>query len=197
MKHCLTFILTIMLLNSCIPTVQTACEIEELSLSTVLYELSLIGDLSAIAATSINLNKYFKGETELTYYLVNEGNVSNPECQATTYRTGDTKLKNYLSNVGLTEEQFLSHPKLEKFILSHLVLGREFNYVQNRTDQYLDVLGNAITVKSEMSTATGIDFYINDSFVSHCNYDSGFDESTRVRLCYVDKPIINNFDWSQ
>ena len=102
-------------------------EYDYVALAQIVSELGEIGDLSAQAIIASGVVAELEPESfPTTLYMVNEMNVASGLSSAertvpTAYKTGDSTLRAYIAEQGLSEEAFLNHPKLELFVKSFLL----------------------------------------------------------------------------
>ncbi len=117
-------------------------------------------------------------------------------------------MKRYLAQQGLTEKEFLTHPKLRSFMENHLIVGfvntREPRPKRDSRRVRTTVNGSKVVLTTgaklnprddRLQFANGVHFS-PDRFFSGVNFSPVMFQKQEGQLCVVDAPIIN-FDWSE
>jgi hypothetical protein len=173
----------------------------------VIIQMAEKGDLSARAVVA---SEVYDSLTEEDYpfslVLIGKeyfraGNTSEIEVPE------DNTLETYLAGQGLSEDEFLAHPKLRTFVESHLIpVNVDFPTLwstQQARLMYTTVSGNEVvfTTKDNLAPGNGDTIFANDIPFSHdCFFDptpAPAPEGGYGRICYADAPLVTNFDWSE
>ena len=110
-------------------------------------------------------------------------------------------LETYLKEQGLTEAEFLAHPKLAEFVKSHLIYD----------DVDLVALRSTLGASASFKSAAGINIVIKNVKDSQggrvmggtangvplslwCTEDSSTGDG---KVCLSDGPVVTDFDWSR
>lgn len=110
-------------------------------------------------------------------------------------------LESYIAAQGLSEEDFLTHPKLPEFIKSHLIY-EEIDMLKLRTTPDASVTfesaaGTEIVIKNEptprMGSANGVPLSLDCAEGRDITYMT----DAVGLLCTVAEPIVQDFDWSR
>ena len=111
-------------------------------------------------------------------------------------------LEAYIAKQGLTEAEFLAHPKLRDFLKQHLIPGYvdlikirstpngRFTYTSAAGSEVVFTTGKDLTQTPDslnVAKANGI------PFSPYCGYEG----AEGGQLCYATAPIVQSFDWSQ
>ncbi len=111
-------------------------------------------------------------------------------------------LKTYIAEQGLTEEEFLAHPKLRGFLEQHLIPGYvdliKIRSTPNGRFVYTSAAGSEIVFTTgEDLTQTPDNLNVAEANGVPFNpYCSGEGEEGG-QLCYAVAPIVQDFDWSR
>ena len=72
----------------------------------------------------------------------------------------DNALKTYLSSVGITFDEFKTHPKKDEFFAAHFI--PEFVHIEETTLEYIAIGGNTISLKGIQKSNEGYNLVAND-----------------------------------
>lgn len=163
------------------------------------------GDLAALAMVKADvLNLLSDTNSSYAFFMLSEGRISgDSEKKETYYHKGDTSLKTYLVEQGMTEQEFLEHPRLRDFMLSHFIPSEIITFnpgYDSQKQTYVSASGNTITLTTDFERAKTA-MIVNDVVVTRqCQINSNINTSTRLleyrSLCFINEPIISDFDWS-
>lgn len=116
---------------------------------------------------------------------------------------GEGTLERYLLEQGLTEENFLAHPKITEFVRSHLIYEsmnlKNLSFELGKTVSFKSSAGSMVELKVIKSseggavkggTANGVPMNL---FCADASQRQGKEAS----VCFADGPIVSDFDWSQ
>lgn len=117
-------------------------------------------------------------------------------------------MKRYLAQQGLTEKEFLAHPKLRSFMENHLITGfvntreprprRDSRKIRTSVNDAKVVVttGAHLSPRDDrLRFANGVHFS-PDCFFSGVNLSPVMFQKQEGQLCVVDAPIVK-FDWSE
>ena len=117
---------------------------------------------------------------------------------------GATALEDYIQEQGLTRESFLNHPKLKRFVNSHLIYD-EVDLAALRSgdvgtsETFESAAGIPITITKVNNDPDGVDVKNGEAngvpMDLRCAGEGNGNPSTFV--CFTTGPIAKNFDWSQ
>lgn len=180
-------------------------ERDDFPLTVFVERLEATGDLTAKAVIASGVIDQLSDDNfPLTLYLLNEANYflgsdSAEGSSETTFERGDEPLRAYIAEQGLTEEEFLAHPRLRDFIESHLILAEVTlnNTNDGVTETYTSAAGNEIVLSTDYSRAEGVVF-ANGVATTDCFFSerAAGGPSVYGYLCFTEAPIIEGFDWS-
>ena len=140
----------------------------------------------------------------LTLYLVNEGNYalgadSAEGSSETTFERGDEALKAYILEQGLSEEEFLTHPRLRAFIEDYFISSdATINNTRDGVEEtFVSVGEREIVLSTDFSRKEGAVF-ANGVETTDCFFDERGDSgpSAYGRLCFAEAPLFEDFDWT-
>lgn len=116
----------------------------------------------------------------------------------------DDTLSDYLTEQGLTEEEFLAHPKLRSFVEGHLITADidlpTLASTKNASETFKTVNGESVTITVAAELTPGEDDYVFANGVAisdFCAFDPTPAETGGYgQVCYARAPLITDFDWS-
>jgi hypothetical protein len=172
----------------------------------VISQMADKGDLSARAVVASGLYDSLDEESHpFTLFLIRQIPVGSGTTRDIVVEEDNT-LKNYLAEQGLTESEFLAHPKLRTFVESHFIPEDvnlyNFRTIQNVRRVYEAASGEDIvfTTGNNVVPADGDVVFANGVPIS--SYSCFFDVNPSPsggygQICYADAPLVSDFDWSE
>ena len=110
-------------------------------------------------------------------------------------------LETYIAEQGLSEAEFLAHPKLPEFVRSHLIYDKvdvlELRTTPGAKATFKSAAGTEVVIENESASGTGsangvaIDLFCSES------EDPTYNTDAKGLLCKVAEPIVKDFDWSR
>ena len=114
-------------------------------------------------------------------------------------------LENYIARQGLSEEEFLNHPKLPEFVKSHLVY-EEVDVLELRSTPGASVTlesaaGTEVVIEnqegSNVDLANGVPIDLFCAEGRDPTYPNPGSTDEAALLCHIAEPIVEDFDWSR
>ena len=205
MKRVLLIMTLLLSLLGCTDEAVGGGDVDQFSLTEFIQRLEATGDLTAKAVTASGVIDQLSDDNyPLTLYLINEGNYalgadSAEGSSETVFRKGDKALQDYIAEQGLSEEEFLSHPRLRDFIEDYFVSEDiTINDTRDGSEEtYTSVGGREIVLSTDFSRAKGV-IFANGVATSGCFSDERGDSgpNTYGRLCFAEAPLFEDFDWT-
>lgn len=208
-KIFISLALLLVLIPSCIKREADIAgpDLQPATLVEMLNNLASKGDLSAQAVIKTDMLSLFpkdrsdsNNQLPMAFYMISGGYITRngkniSPFNPATIEVRNTYINTYIASQGLSEEEFLNHPKLKEFLLLHFI-DKEITFNENydgQTETYLGVSGNEVILSTDFKRSIGGTTILNDIAVStHCQY-----QYKDGRLCFIDTAIVSDFDWSQ
>ena len=170
----------------------------------IMSQMAEKGDLFAKAVVASGLNEPLAKENyPLVLVLVNKNGFNINDNEEVIFDR-DTTFKAYVAEQGLTEEQFLEHPKLRDYMESYLVPGYidfgQIRITENGRFAYKTVSGREMvfTTRESPTVGNGDAVAVNGVNIGDfCFFDFLYEESESGHICFADAPIVKDFDWSR
>ena len=154
------------------------------------------GELNARAVTASGLlNALLERGRDEPYTLFRIQSLTDPP-------NSDTALKNYLTSQGLTEEAFLSHPRLRAF-MNTLVVPEEIDFrplINNPGSRFTrtSLAEKQIVFRSaeDAEHRTNKGFFANESpIATSCSKQIEFATTPNAKRCTTERPFDIDFKW--
>ena len=179
----------------------------DFDLQESMRQLAAKGDLGARAVIASGLSDELDEENfPLIFFFVFDGAIEpGDEITPPSYEVGDQPLRSYIAREGLSEETFLAHPDLRRFLEAHLVPDFDGDLNLLRTtpgsaEVVVSAAGTQITLTTnEGEVADGIIYANGVTTKTFCQTDVVYQRGSPVYgdLCFAEMPIVKDFDWSE